>query len=118
MGEVWLADDPTGAAGSTPRRVAVKLLDPAMVARPRLAARFAREVEAARRCRRGTVARLLDADIDVGRPWLASTYVAGPTLDEHVSRHGPLAAGALRALGAALAEALSRSTMPAWSTAT
>jgi len=106
MGEVWLADDPTGAAGSTPRRVAVKLLDPAMVHDPDWLARFAREVEAARRVSSRHVARVLDADIDAGRPWLASTYIAGATLEEHVSRHGPLAPGALRSLGAALAEAL------------
>ena len=106
MGEVWLADDPTGAAGSTPRRVALKLLDPTMVDDDAFLARFAREVDAARRVDSPHVARLLDADLSAVRPWLASSYVAGPTLADHVSRHGPLATGALRALGAALAEAL------------
>ena len=106
MGEVWLADDPTGAAGSTPRRVAVKLIDPAMVDDAAWLARFAREVDATRRVDSPYVARLLDADLTAVRPWLASTYVAGPTLEAHISRHGPLATGALRALGAALAEAL------------
>jgi len=106
MGEVWLADDPTGAAGSTPRRVALKLIDPTMVDDPDWLARFAREVDAAARVRSPHVARLLDADLSAARPWLASTYVAGPTLAEHVARHGPLATGALRALGMALAEAL------------
>lgn len=106
MGEVWLADDPTGAAGSTPRRVALKLLDPTMVDDDAFLARFAREVDAARRVDSPHVARLLDADLSAVRPWLASSYVAGPTLADHVARHGPLATGALRALGAALAEAL------------
>ncbi len=106
MGEVWLADDPTGAAGSTPRRVAVKLIDPAMVDDPDWLARFAREVEAATRVDSPHVARLLDADLAAVRPWLASTYVAGPTLGDHIVRHGPLAMGALRVLGAALAAAL------------
>jgi hypothetical protein len=106
MGEVWLAEDPTGAAGGAPRRVALKLLDPAMVDDPDARARFAREVVAARRVRGACVAALLDADVDAPQPWLASAYVAGATLAEHVARHGPLGDSALRALGAALAEAL------------
>ncbi len=106
MGEVWLAEDPTGAAGGAPRRVALKLLDPGLVDDRDSRARFAREVAAARRVSGTSVAALLDADVDADRPWLASAYVAGPTLEEHVDRHGPLAAGALRALGAALADAL------------
>lgn len=106
MGEVWLAEDPTGAAGGAPRQVALKLLAPGLVADADARARFQREVDAARRIRSACVAMLLDADVDADQPWLASAYVAGPTLDEHVSRHGPLAGGPLRALGAALAEAL------------
>jgi hypothetical protein len=106
MGEVWLAEDPTGAAGGAPRRVALKLLDPAMVDDPDARARFAREVVAARRVRGPWVAALLDADVDAPQPWLASAYVAGPTLADHVARHGPLGDSALRALGAALAQAL------------
>ncbi len=106
MGEVWLAEDPTGAAGGAPRRVALKLLDPAMVDDPDARARFAREVVAARRVRGPCVAALLDADVEAPQPWLASAYVAGETLAEHVARHGPLGDSALRALGAALAEAL------------
>ncbi|HLT68560.1 MAG TPA: serine/threonine-protein kinase [Acidimicrobiales bacterium] len=106
MGEVWLAEDPVGAAGGTPRRVAVKLVDPALVVDERAMARFVREVDAARRIDSPRVARVLDADVAAARPWLASTYVAGPTLEAHVSRHGPLATGALRVLGTALAEAL------------
>jgi serine/threonine protein kinase len=106
MGEVWLAEDPTGAAGGAPRRVALKLLDPDLVDDRDARARFAREVAAARMVRGTSVASLLDADIEADRPWLASAYVAGPTLEEHVARHGPLAAGPLRALGFALADAL------------
>lgn len=106
MGEVWLAEDPTGAAGGAPRQVALKLLAPGLVADADARARFEREVDAARRIRSACVAMLLDADVGADQPWLASAYVAGPTLDEHVSRHGPLAGGPLRALGAALAEAL------------
>jgi serine/threonine protein kinase len=106
MGEVWLADDATGAAGSTPRRVAVKLLDPSLAADPVVRARFAREVAALRKVDSPYVAPLLDADVDATVPWLASAYVAGPTLADHVGRHGPLAEAPLRALGVALAAAL------------
>jgi hypothetical protein len=106
MGEVWRADDPTGAAGGAPRPVAIKLLDPALAADPAVRARFAREVAALRKVDNPFVAPLLDADADAPVPWLASAYVAGPTLADHVARHGPLAEAPLRALGAALAEAL------------
>jgi hypothetical protein len=106
MGEVWLAEDPTGASGGTPRRVALKLLDPGHVDDAAARARFAREVQAARRVSGPTIAALLDADVDAAHPWLASAYVAGPTLAEHVAAHGALGDPGLRALGSALAEAL------------
>jgi hypothetical protein len=106
MGEVWLAEDPTGASGGAPRRVALKLLDPHRVDDPDARARFAREVEAARRVTGPTIAALLDADVDAPQPWLASAYVAGPTLADHITAHGALADSALRALGSALAQAL------------
>ena len=63
-------------------------------------------MQAARRVTGPTIAALLDADVDAPQPWLASAYVAGPTLAEHVAAHGALGDVALRALGAALAEAL------------
>lgn len=107
MGEVWLAEDPTGASGGAPRRVAVKLLDAhASGVAPEVRSRFEREVAALRRVDSPFVAALLDADLGADVPWLASVYVAGPTLAEHVARHGPLADAPLRALGVALAEAL------------
>jgi eukaryotic-like serine/threonine-protein kinase len=106
MGEVWLAEDPTGASGGAPRRVALKLLDPHRVDDPEARARFAREVAAARRVTGPTIAALLDADVDAPQPWLASAYVAGPTLSDHVTAHGALGDTALRALGSALAQAL------------
>jgi serine/threonine protein kinase len=106
MGDVWLAEDPTGAAGGAPRRVALKLLEPALAAEPDARARFSREVAAARRVSGRCVASILDADLEAQPPWLASEYVAGPTLAEHVAQHGGLAEGPLRSLGAALADAL------------
>jgi hypothetical protein len=106
MGEVWRAEDPTGASGSAPRLVAVKLLDARLARDPAIRARFGREVAALRKVTSRYVAPLLDADVDADVPWLASAYVAGPTLAEQVERYGPLADAPLRALGRALAEAL------------
>src|SRR5918994_22136 len=106
MGEVWRAEDPTGASGSAPRLVAVKLLDARMARDPAIRARFGREVAALRKVACQYVAPLLDADVDADVPWLASAYVAGPTLAEQLERYGPLADAPLRALGKALAEAL------------
>ena len=106
MGEVWRAEDPTGASGSAPRLVAVKLLDARLARDSAIRARFGREVAALRKVASPYVAPLLDADVDADVPWLASAYVAGPTLAEQVERYGPLADAPLRALGRALAEAL------------
>ena len=106
MGEVWRAEDPTGASGSAPRLVAVKLIDARLARDPAIRARFGREVAALRKVASPHVAPLLDADVDADVPWLASAYVAGPTLAEQVERYGPLADAPLRALGKALAEAL------------
>ncbi len=106
MGEVWRAEDPTGASGGAPRLVAIKLLDTRLARDPAIRARFGREVAALRKIASPHVAQLLDADVDADMPWLASAYVAGPTLAEQVERYGPLADAPLRALGAALAEAL------------
>src|SRR5919106_2530724 len=72
MGEVWRAEDPTGAAGGAPRPVAVKLLDPGVATNPDRRARFAREVAALQRVDSPYVAPLLDADVDTAVPWLAS----------------------------------------------
>jgi len=41
-----------------------------------------------------------------GRPWLATEYVPGPTLQQAVTTHGPLPELAVRRLAAGLAEAL------------
>ena len=91
MGEVWLAEDPTGASGGAPRRVALKLLDPGRVDDPAARARFAREVQAARRVSPDRPSpRCSTPTSTPPQPWLASAYVAGPTLAEHVAAHGAL----------------------------
>ncbi|WP_158920202.1 protein kinase [Streptomyces sp. NBRC 109706] len=68
--------------------------------------RFRREVAAARAVRHPRVARVLDGDAEAERPWLATEYVPGPSLQEAVARCGPLPVPVVRRLGADLARAL------------
>jgi hypothetical protein len=49
---------------------------------------------------------VVDADVDAQVPWLATAYVAGPSLAETVKDHGPLSAKSVLALAAGLAEGL------------
>jgi Protein kinase domain len=103
MGVVHLARDPQGGL------VAIKVLHPwhpwggeEATARRRLA----REVETMRRVRSPFVAEVLDADVAGEFPYIVTRYVPGPTLDEMVRTHGPLAGPGLRLLGYGMAEAL------------
>ena len=69
--------------------------------------RFGREVAAARRVSGLFTALVVDADVDGPVPWLATAYVAGPSLSEAVTGHGPMSAQSALALAAGLAEGLS-----------
>ncbi|MFB4315515.1 WD40 repeat domain-containing serine/threonine protein kinase [Actinomadura sp. 21ATH] len=100
MGTVFLGTSPGG------RQVAVKVIKARHAADPRFRARFAREVEAARKVGGFHTAQVVDADADAESPWMATAYVPGPSLRNRVLRDGPLAPDAVRALGAALAEGL------------
>jgi hypothetical protein len=85
---------------------AVKVVRPELARDPVFVARFAREVEAARRVAGFCTARPLDAGPGDDPPWLATEYVDGPSLDEAIRRDGPLDAGRLDALAAGTATAL------------
>ena len=100
MGEVWAATAPDGG------EVAVKLLAEGALADPAARARFAREVDAARRVRHPGVQAVLDADPGASRPWLATELVEGPTLAQRVATQGPVTGPELHALATGLAEAL------------
>ena len=67
----------------------------------------AQEVAAARRVNGLFTAMVVDAEVDGPVPWLATAYVAGPSLAEAVHDHGPLPAASLLSLAAGLAEGLS-----------
>lgn len=100
MGTVYLARSRGG------RAVAVKVARGELASDPGFRARFRAEVTAARAVGGFHTAPVVDADPDANPPWLATAYVPGPTLAECIQSQGPMDTGRLRALGAALAEAL------------
>ena len=99
MGQVFLGVSPGG------RPVAVKVVR-AGLTDPEYRARFAREVDAARRVGGFHTAAVVDADPGADRPWMATAYIEGPSLHAVVTGSGPLTPAATAALGAALAEGL------------
>ncbi|AWL40136.1 MULTISPECIES: PQQ-binding-like beta-propeller repeat protein [unclassified Streptomyces] len=54
----------------------------------------------------GGVAKVIGSSTEGGRPWIATEFLIGPTLDEAVATHGPLDEPAVRALAAAVARGL------------
>jgi outer membrane protein assembly factor BamB len=100
MGQVYLGYSPAG------RAVAVKICHPEFAADPAFVTRFAREVAAARAVNGLYTAQVIDAGPDDSPPWLATSYVPGPSLHDAVAGHGPLPGPAVWRLAAGLAEAL------------
>ncbi|MFD7307994.1 serine/threonine-protein kinase [Promicromonospora sp. NPDC059942] len=101
MGSVYLGRPRTG------RPVAVKVIHPDLAGDAEFRTRFRREVAAARRVGGFWAAQVVDADPDAERPWMATAYVAGPSLQDAVDQEGALPLSVVRTLGATLAEALS-----------
>ncbi|WP_333740983.1 serine/threonine-protein kinase [Streptomyces sp. IBSBF 2806] len=101
MGRVYLARSDRG------RTVAVKLVRRELAAREEFRARFRQEVRNAQRVGGFWTAPVLDADTEAAVPWVATGYVAGPSLQQVVSHdHGPLPERSVRILAAGLAHAL------------
>jgi hypothetical protein len=100
MGRVFLARSPGG------RYVAVKVVRPELAEQADFRMRFAREVAAAQKVSGLFTAPVVDADLDAPVPWVATAYVAGPSLAGAVTRHGPLPVASVLALAAGLAEGL------------
>ncbi|MGW2780408.1 bifunctional serine/threonine-protein kinase/ABC transporter substrate-binding protein [Streptomyces populi] len=100
MGVVFLARAPGGAIA------AVKTVRSSYADEGGFRARFRREVETARQVSSHWVVPLLDADAEAETPWLATSYVPGPSLAEAVHTFGPLSPASVRVLGVRLAEAL------------
>lgn len=100
MGQVFLGHSKGG------RPVAVKLVREELAGDAGFRRRFALEVDAARRVGGHITAQVVDADTDGARPWLATAYIAGPSLQWAVDEHGPLPPRSVADLGAGLAEGL------------
>jgi outer membrane protein assembly factor BamB len=100
MGRVYLASSPGG------RAVAVKVIHAHLARDAAFVDRFRREVAAAQAVNGGYAAPVVAAGPDDDPPWLATAYVAGPSLQEAVTETGPLPEEATVRLAAGLAEAL------------
>ncbi|GHF76741.1 serine/threonine-protein kinase [Streptomyces griseosporeus] len=100
MGVVHLARSTSGM------KLAVKVVHAEFARDPEFRGRFRQEVAAARRVSGAFTAPVVDADPEAERPWMATLFIPGPTLSDHVKRNGPMAPEQLRRLMAGLAEAL------------
>ncbi|MFJ8792119.1 PQQ-binding-like beta-propeller repeat protein [Streptomyces sp. NPDC102462] len=100
MGVVHLARSTSGL------RLAVKVVHAEFAKDREFRGRFRQEVAAARRVSGAFTASVVDADPEAERPWMATLFIPGPTLADHVKRNGPMEPAQLRRLMAGLAEAL------------
>ena len=103
MGRVYLARSEGG------RTVAVKVIKSELAVESEFRSRFRLEVEAARRVGERRTAPVLDADTEAETPWVATGYIAGPSLEQVISSRmhgGPLPEHSIRTLAYGLASAL------------
>ncbi|MFI5744886.1 protein kinase [Streptomyces sp. NPDC051644] len=112
MGQVYLARSDRG------RTVAIKLVRGELAEQQEFRDRFRQEVHAARQVGSAWTAPVLDADTEAAVPWVATGYVAGPSLQATVSgragapvgpasgAYGPLPERSVHILGAGLTHAL------------
>ncbi|MGY3684260.1 protein kinase domain-containing protein [Streptomyces sp. TE33382] len=100
MGTVFLARTSSG------RPVAIKLIHQQFAGDDEFRIRFRQEVAAARRVSGAFTAAVVDAAPEAEQPWMATTYIEGHTLAQHIAAEGPLDGAELRRLAIGLAEAL------------
>ncbi|MEE1808870.1 serine/threonine-protein kinase [Streptomyces sp. BE133] len=112
MGQVYLARSDRG------RTVAIKLVRGELAEQQEFRDRFRHEVRAARQVGSVWTAPVLDADTEAAVPWVATGYVAGPSLHATVTgrprtpegaasgAYGPLPERSVHILGAGLTHAL------------
>jgi eukaryotic-like serine/threonine-protein kinase len=89
------------------RPVAIKVVKRELADDPEFSRRFRREVAAAQRVQGHYTAPVLDADPGAPVPWLATAYIAGPSLQSAVAEHGPFERFAVFRLLAGAAEGIS-----------
>ncbi|WP_327712871.1 protein kinase [Streptomyces sp. NBC_00464] len=100
MGQVYLGRSPGG------RLVAVKVIRDEISEHPDALARFRREAATVEAVRSAYTAQLIEASLGTSPYWLATEYVAGPTLRGAVGARGPFPPDSALRLLAALAEGL------------
>ncbi|MFD4870931.1 serine/threonine-protein kinase [Streptomyces sp. NPDC058412] len=101
MGEVFLARTASG------RPLALKTVHRDLSLQPDFAERFDREIRTNDRVRSAWTVSVVDFSRPGASPqWLATEYVAAPSLGDWVHRYGPLPAPAVRALAQELSAAL------------
>ncbi|RLL67665.1 serine/threonine-protein kinase [Streptomyces sp. Z26] len=101
MGQVYLARSDRG------RTVAVKLVRDELTQQEEFRARFRQEVRAARQVGGAWTAPVLDADTEAETPWVATGYIAGPSLQRVVGdSKRPLPERSVRLLATGLIRAL------------
>jgi hypothetical protein len=98
MGVVHLARKGDGP------RVALKVLRPHIVGDDEARRRLAREVSSLERIRSRWIAEIVDADPWAPTPYVATRYVPGLSLHDHVPQEGPITGGDLRWFARCLAE--------------
>ncbi|NUS50023.1 MAG: serine/threonine protein kinase, partial [Nocardioidaceae bacterium] len=100
MGVVHLAQSREG------ERVALKVLRPHIIGDDEARERLAREVASLRRVRSPRIAEVIDADPWGETPYVATRYVPGLSLHEHVRQEGPVTGSDLTYFAAGLADAI------------
>jgi Protein kinase domain len=98
MGVVHLARKGDGP------RVALKVLRPHIVGDDEARRRLAREVSSLERIRSRWIAEIVDADPWAPTPYVATRYVPGLSLHDHVPQEGPITGGDLLWFARCLAE--------------
>jgi serine/threonine protein kinase len=101
MGNVYLSFTRGG------RPVALKVVRKEFADDPEFRRRFRQEVAAAQRVQGLYTAPVVDADPDAPVPWLATAYIAGPSLSSAVAEYGPFPELSVFRLLGGVAEGLS-----------
>ncbi|MFJ5883785.1 serine/threonine-protein kinase [Kitasatospora cineracea] len=101
MGRVYLSYTPGG------RPVALKVVRPEFAEDGEFRRRFAQEVSSAQRIHGLYTAQVIDSGgLESGAPWLVTSYVPGPSLQQVVREHGALPVRTVLLLVGGIAEAL------------